>query len=172
MFVHTDVEDPSIKVTGDMTIISWTPLDQKCQPSYILQYKQVDQVIFQDIIMSLSVVTIGLSNLEKGKEYIFQIYCKLTANDMEYIGAMSSPVTVLIPRQVPLSSSEITQILSRPTSLVDEQDVCICSIVNISLLIVIIVILLVMLIMYTGLLMLLYHKNKRYEQRHEQYVTK
>ena len=98
------------------------------------------------------------------------------ANDVEYIGAISSPVAVLIPRQVPLSSNEIIQTLSRPTSsassLVDEQDMCICSLVNISLLIVIVVILLVMLIMYTGVLVLLYHKNKRYEQRHEECVTK
>ena len=67
MFVHTDPEGPSIQVTGDMTIISWTPLDQKCHSSYTLQYKQVDQVVFQNIIMSSSFVTIGLSNLEKGK---------------------------------------------------------------------------------------------------------
>lgn len=58
LFVQTDVEDLTIQVTGDMTIISWTPLDQKCQSNYILQYKQVVQVIFKDIIMSLSVLTI------------------------------------------------------------------------------------------------------------------
>lgn len=58
LFVQTDVEDLTIQVTGDMTIISWTPLDQKCQSNYILQYKQVVQVIFKYIIMSLSVLTI------------------------------------------------------------------------------------------------------------------
>ena len=67
----------------------------------MLQYKQVDQVIFEDIIITPSLSSIGLPNLEEGK-YIFQISSVLTINNVKYNGPISSPMIVIISGQVSL----------------------------------------------------------------------
>ena len=168
--IYADVEGLSVKVVGSIIFISWSSLDIIYLTSYLLRYRQVDEVTHQDIIIPSSLLGIGLPNLVKGKDYVFQISSVLAINKVTYNGPISSPVTIFIPE--PISSTiqsacplTITKTLPylissyAPSSV--SQESCSGPLVGISLLAVIVVILLIILTIYTGLV-LYHHKRKGY----------
>ena len=158
----------SIQVIEATPLISWTSLDDIYLTSYILQYRRVDQVIFQDIVITSSLSSIALPNLEEGV-YIFQISSVLTINNAKYNGPISSPVTVIISGQVSLTTHSfcpltITEILSclipSSTPLLVSQESCTAPLIGLLSLAVIVVILIVILSIFTELL-LYCHKRRR-----------
>ena len=188
MFFSADVEGLSIEVFDDTVLISWTPLNNTYLTSYIIQYKEINQIAFQKIDLPPSVSLVGLPHLKKGKEYAFQIFNVLTVNDMKYNGSLSSPVIILVTKQLlpttipsfcPLSSITITEtilchtlsslldsqmsyshsIVDTATLSIDPQENCTGPLVGIA---VVAVMLLVILSLLIGLLFYC-HKRKKYD---------
>ena len=191
MFFSADVEGLSIEVIDDTVLISWTPLNNTYLTSYIIQYKEINQMTFQEIDLPPSVSLVGLPHLEEGKVFTFQIFNVLTVNDMRYNGSLSSPVTILVTKQVslttipsvcPLPSSTLITITKTVfchnfSPLLDPQESYSCSVADTATpsidsqesctgplvgIAVIVVILLVILSLLIGLV-LYCHKRKKYD---------
>ena len=190
LFFSTDIEGLSIEIIDNTVLISWTPLNNTYLTSYIIQYKEINQMTLQEIDMPPSVSLVGLPHLIEGKVYAFQIFNVLTVNDMRYNGSLSSPVTILVTKQVtlttiqsvcPLPSSTLITITETVlcynfSPLLDPQESYSCSVADTATpskdpqesctgplvgIAVIAVILLVILSLFIGLV-LYCHKRKKY----------
>ena len=95
-YYNTVIKDLIVEILEDIVIINWTPLNHTELTSYVLEYKQTNEQIFQTIIFPVSVVSIGLPGLQYDIEYVFQVYGFFTINNVEYESERSSPVTVMI----------------------------------------------------------------------------
>ena len=155
----TVVDDLCAQLIEETILLSWTPFNNIYLTSYILQYKQVDKVEFKVIELPSSVTILGLSNLQVGIEYIFQISSVVTTNGVEYNAPISSPVTVLIPGQILSAVSSLIRAVASPVSStpsLQHKDICIVPIIGISLAV---VILLILIVLVNGLLLCCYKKR-------------
>ena len=105
LYYNTGIEDVIVEILEDIVIINWTPLNYTELTSYVLEYKQTNEQIFQTIIFPVSVVSIGLPRLQHGIEYVFQVYGVFTINNVEYESERSPPVTTMISSSTPSTSS-------------------------------------------------------------------
>ena len=104
-YYNTVIKDLVVEILEDIVIINWTPLNHTELTSYVLNYKQTSEQIFQSIIFPVSVVSIGLPRLQHNIEYVFQVYGVFTINNMEYESERSSPVIVMITMDSSSSTS-------------------------------------------------------------------
>ena len=104
-YYNTVIEDLIVEILEDIVIINWTPLNHTELTSYVLEYKQTNEQIFQTIIFPVSVVSIGLPGLQYDIEYVFQVYGVFTINNVEYESERSSPVTTMITMDSSSTSS-------------------------------------------------------------------
>ena len=114
---------------------------------------------FKVIELPSSVTILGVSNLQVGTEYIFQISSVVTASGVKYNASISSPLTVLIPGQVLSTDSSLitvtaSSVLSTPS--LQQKEICIVPIIGISLAV---VILLILIVLFNGLLLCSYKKR-------------
>ena len=135
IYYNTGIEDLIVEILEDIVFINWTPLNYTELTSYVLEYKQTNEQIFQNIIFPVSVVSTGLPRLQHDIEYVFQVYCVFTINNVEYESERSPPVTIMISSSTTSSNDSQTG----STGLV--AGVSVLSILVIILLVVIIVIL-------------------------------
>ena len=94
-YYNTVIKDLIVEILEDIVIINWTTLNHTELTSYVLEYKQTNEQIFQTIIFPVSVVSIGLPGLQYDIEYVFQVYGVFTINNMEYESERSSQVVVM-----------------------------------------------------------------------------
>ena len=92
--INTVIED--LIVLEDIVVINWTPLNYGDIKHYVLEYKQINEQTFQNVVFPMSVVSAGSPRLQRGIEYVFQVYGVLIINSVEYESEKSPPVTVLI----------------------------------------------------------------------------
>ena len=114
-YYNTGIEDLIVEILEDIVIINWTPLNHMELTSYVLEYKQTNEQIFQTIIFPVSVVSIGLPGLQYDIEYVFQVYGVFTINNVEYKSERSSPVTTMITMDSSSSTSSTTSLISSST---------------------------------------------------------
>ena len=90
----TMIED--LIVLEDIVVINWTPLNYSDIKHYVLEYKQINEQRFKNVVFPMSVVSAGSPRLQRGIEYVFQVYGVLIINSVECESEKSPPVTVLI----------------------------------------------------------------------------
>ena len=94
-YYNTVIKDLIVEILEDIVIINWTPLNHTELTSYVLEYKQTNEQIFQSIIFPVSVVSTGSPRLQHDIEYVFQVYGVFTINNVEYESERSSLVVVM-----------------------------------------------------------------------------
>lgn len=92
--INTVIED--LIVLEDIVVINWTPLNYSDIKHYVLEYKQINEQTFQNVVFPMSVVSAGSPRLQHGIEYVFQVYGVLIINSVECESEKSPPVSVLI----------------------------------------------------------------------------
>ena len=114
-YYNTVIKDLIVEILEDIVIINWTPLNHTELTSYVLEYKQTNEQIFQNIIFPVSVVSIGLPGLQYDIEYVFQVYGVFTINNVEYESERSSPVIVMITMDGASSTTSTPSLISSST---------------------------------------------------------
>ena len=111
-YYHTVIKDLIVEILEDIVIINWTPLNHTELTSYVLEYKQTNEQIFQSIIFPVSVVSIGLPGLHYDIEYVFHIYGVFTINNVEYESERSSLVVVMFTMDSSSTTSSTPLLIS------------------------------------------------------------
>ena len=114
-YYNTVIKDLIVEILEDIVIINWTPLNHTELTSYVLEYKQTNEQIFQTIIFPVSVVSTGSPRLQHDIEYVFQVYGFFTINNVEYESERSSPVIVMITMDSASSTSSTPSLISSST---------------------------------------------------------
>ena len=114
-YYNTVIKDLVVEILEDIVIINWTPLNHTKLTSYVLEYKQTNEQIFQSIIFPVSVVSVGLPGLQYDIEYVFKVYGVFTINNVEYESERSSPVIVMITIDSSVSTSSTPSLISSST---------------------------------------------------------